>query len=96
MKNSTQRLLLYICIAGLTTLQIEFNSITELLSQGIDIPWTTYAGSLLKVVIPTLVAWRAFIDQSLTKENITGSAKYYTAPNIPENVAENSTLDNLK
>ena len=81
MKPSSQRLLLYIGIASLTTLQIEFNSITELLSQGTIVPWTTYIGSILKVVIPTLVAWRAFIDQPLTKENITRSSQYYTAPN---------------
>jgi hypothetical protein len=61
------KLILYIAIAMLTTMINEFNSLTVEEMHNLHIMhWIT---KFAAVILPGLVAWRAFIDQSITSIN---------------------------
>jgi hypothetical protein len=61
------KLILYIAIAMLTTMINEFNSLTgEEMHNLHPMHWITKFAS---TILPGLVAWRAFIDQSITTLN---------------------------
>lgn|GEM_PF-5721601 len=66
-RGVNMRLILYIVIAMLTTMINEFNSIPiEDIANMHIMHWFTKFAS---VTMPGLVAWRAFLDQSITDLN---------------------------
>jgi hypothetical protein len=61
------KLILYIAIAMLTTMINEFNSLTVEEMHNLHLMhWIT---KFTSIILPGLVAWRAFIDQSITSLN---------------------------
>lgn len=62
------KLTLYILISCITAYISEFNNITLVDLQMLDpLQWTT---KVISILLPGLITWRAFIDQSITNSNI--------------------------
>lgn len=62
------KLTLYILISCITAYISEFNNITLVDLQMLDpLQWTT---KVISILLPGLITWRAFIDQSITTSNI--------------------------
>lgn len=62
------KLTLYILISCITAYISEFNNITLIDLQMLDpLQWTT---KVISILLPGLITWRAFIDQSITNSNI--------------------------
>lgn len=66
--NVVSKLALYIVISCITAYISEFNNITLNDLQMLDpLQWTT---KIISILLPGLITWRAFIDQSITTSNI--------------------------
>jgi hypothetical protein len=62
------KLTLYILISCITAYISEFNNITLVDLQMLDpLQWTT---KVISILLPGLITWRAFIDQSITTSDI--------------------------
>lgn len=62
--NTNVRLILYVSIASLTMLMGDLGSLDPEVAKGMY--WTEWAVLVGKPVVAGLVAWRAFIDQSIS------------------------------
>lgn len=61
------KLILYIIISCTTAYISEFNNVTLEEIQTLDpLQWTT---KIISILLPGLITWRAFIDQSITTSN---------------------------
>jgi len=61
------RLILYIVISCITAYISEFTSMTIEEARSLDpLQWTT---KIISILLPGLITWRAFIDQSISNNN---------------------------
>lgn len=62
--NVYARLALYISIACMTSFITEFNGVTTDIAQTMSL--YEWLSKIMGIILPGLVAWRAFIDQSIS------------------------------
>ncbi len=61
------KLILYIVISCITAYISEFTSMTIEEARSLDpLQWTT---KIISILLPGLITWRAFIDQSISNNN---------------------------